>query len=206
MPETDSPAPKDSEPTHHIRDPTPVNDEEYHMHADQYLEAVVARMEELQEGREDVDVENAVRITLLPCAPPILFSCVLQYLEMACSSMKKQGHSFWTRRELPCRSKRLCFSLLADKSRHTQAGVLSLTYPPNGTYILNKQPPNKQIWLSSPITGPKRFDWVVKGESMEAKEGSGVGDWIYLRDGTSLTELLRKELGISIIVGDEGAH
>ena len=29
MPETDSPAPKDSEPTHHIRDPTPVSDEEY---------------------------------------------------------------------------------------------------------------------------------------------------------------------------------
>jgi len=41
---------------------------------------------------------------------------------------------------------------------------------------------------------------------MEAKEGTASGDWVYLRDGTSLTELLRKELGISIVVGDEGAH
>lgn len=64
--------------------------------------------------------------------------------------------------------------------------------------MLNKQPPNKQIWLSSPITGPKRFDWVVAGESMHQKEGGGVGDWVYLRDGTSLTELLRKELGITV--------
>jgi len=66
------------------------------------------------------------------------------------------------------------------------------------TYVLNKQPPNKQIWLSSPVSGPKRFDWVVSGESMHEKEGGGVGDWIYLRDGTSLTEVIRKELGVEI--------
>jgi frataxin len=46
-----------------------------------------------------------------------------------------------------------------------QAGVLNITYPPNGTYVLNKQPPNKQIWLSSPISGPKRFDWTVQGKA-----------------------------------------
>jgi len=64
--------------------------------------------------------------------------------------------------------------------------------------VLNKQPPNKQIWLSSPLSGPKRFDWVVSGESMHQKEGGGVGDWIYLRDGTKLTDVLSKELGISV--------
>ena len=72
-----------------------------------------------------------------------------------------------------------------------------------GTYVLNKQPPNKQIWLSSPITGPKRFDWVVTGEGADQKEGGGSGDWVYLRDGTSLTELIRKELGVELgIDGD----
>lgn len=64
--------------------------------------------------------------------------------------------------------------------------------------MLNKQPPNKQIWWSSPVSGPKRFDWVVSGESMHHKEGGGNGDWIYLRDGTSLTELVRKELGVHL--------
>lgn len=70
------------------------------------------------------------------------------------------------------------------------------------TYVLNKQPPNKQIWLSSPISGPKRFDWVVTGESMTQKEGGGSGDWLYLRDGSSLTELVRKELGVDLGVDD----
>lgn len=79
-----------------------------------------------------------------------------------------------------------------------QAGVLTVEVPGAGTYVLNKQPPNKQIWLSSPISGPKRFDWVIMGESMNQKEGAGVDDWIYLRDGSSLTELLKKEMGIQV--------
>ena len=32
-----------------------------------------------------------------------------------------------------------------------QSGVLTLTLGEKGTYVINKQPPNKQIWLSSPL-------------------------------------------------------
>lgn len=32
-----------------------------------------------------------------------------------------------------------------------QSGVLTLRLGENGTYVINKQPPNKQIWLSSPF-------------------------------------------------------
>ena len=78
--------------------------------------------------------------------------------------------------------------------------MLNISFPPVGTYVLNKQPPNKQIWLSSPTSGPKRFDYVVSGESMNEKEGSGSYDWVYLRDGTRLSELLRKELGVDMSV------
>ena len=59
-------------------------------------------------------------------------------------------------------------------------GVMSLEIPGAGSYVINKQPPNKQIWLSSPISGPKRYDYVD-------------GEWVYLRDGTTLTELLEAE-------------
>ena len=31
-----------------------------------------------------------------------------------------------------------------------QSGVLTLKLGEHGTYVINKQPPNKQIWLSSP--------------------------------------------------------
>ena len=61
---------------------------------------------------------------------------------------------------------------------------------------MNKQPPNKQIWLSSPSSGPKRYDWVVMGEAMHQKEGAGTSDWLYMRDGSSLTDLLKKEVGV----------
>jgi frataxin len=91
-----------------------------------------------------------------------------------------------------------------SKSNNTQAGVLKVDLISKGlSYVLNKQPPNKQIWLSSPITGPKRFDWVAMQESMNHKEGSGTGDWVYLRDGTSLTDIIRKELAVDVGVDDE---
>jgi frataxin len=76
--------------------------------------------------------------------------------------------------------------------------VLTLKFPPNGTYVINKQPPNKQIWLSSPITGPKRYDYAVWSEGQDSKEGTGAGAWVYLRDGTTLGELLETELGIDL--------
>ena len=27
------------------------------------------------------------------------------------------------------------------------------------TYVLNKQAPNKQLWLSSPFSGPQRYEY-----------------------------------------------
>ncbi|EXJ93577.1 hypothetical protein A1O1_01969 [Capronia coronata CBS 617.96] len=91
------------------------------------------------------------------------------------------------------------------------AGVLTITHPANGTYVINKQPPNKQIWLSSPISGPKRFDWVVSGEGQHQKQDTAVdagdnaagGRWVYLRDGSILSDLLKKELGVEVTKKDE---
>lgn len=92
-----------------------------------------------------------------------------------------------------------------DVDAEYSAGVLSIDMGDKGMYVLNKQPPNRQIWLSSPLSGPKRYDWVLFSEGQNQKEGSGVGDWIYLRDGSSLTELIKKEIGIEVSV-DTGAE
>lgn len=81
-----------------------------------------------------------------------------------------------------------------------QSGVLTLKLGEHGTYVINKQPPNKQIWLSSPTryvlafckpsraliftcSGPKRYDYVPEKDQ-----------WIYLREGRSLGHLLNEEL------------
>ncbi|KAI0136906.1 hypothetical protein BJ170DRAFT_662798 [Xylariales sp. AK1849] len=75
------------------------------------------------------------------------------------------------------------------------AGVMTVKLP-HGDYVINKQPPNKQIWLSSPLSGPKRYDWVVVSEDQNSKQDTATGGWIYLRDGTFLSELLREETGV----------
>jgi frataxin len=64
--------------------------------------------------------------------------------------------------------------------------------------VINKQPPNRQVWLSSPISGPKRYDYVVSGEGQSQKEDTAVGDWVYIRDGSTLGELFLKELNIDM--------
>lgn len=67
----------------------------------------------------------------------------------------------------------------ADVDVEYSDGVMNVALP-NGTYVINRQPPSKQIWLSSPTSGPKRFDFV---------EGTG---WVY-KDGTELKALLESE-------------
>ncbi|KAJ3051188.1 Mitochondrial chaperone Frataxin [Rhizophlyctis rosea] len=62
-------------------------------------------------------------------------------------------------------------------------GVLTLRVGDETTYVINKQPPNKQIWLSSPLSGPKRFDY-----------SSEAGKWVYSRESESLQDLLSREL------------
>ncbi|KAJ5815493.1 Frataxin [Penicillium riverlandense] len=89
----------------------------------------------------------------------------------------------------------------SDVEAEYSAGVLNITVPALGTYVLNKQPPNKQIWLSSPISGPKRYDWIVGGDRMHEKQDSRPfvsGQWVYLRDGSNLTDLLNSELTLNL--------
>ncbi|BBN17588.1 frataxin [Marchantia polymorpha subsp. ruderalis] len=62
-------------------------------------------------------------------------------------------------------------------------GVLTVRLGSLGTYVINKQTPNRQIWLSSPVSGPGRFDWVASRKV-----------WVYRRTQDELVLLLEKEL------------
>ncbi|KAH7104685.1 hypothetical protein BKA62DRAFT_614808 [Auriculariales sp. MPI-PUGE-AT-0066] len=79
---------------------------------------------------------------------------------------------------------------MVDSSNNPQyeveyhSGVLTLNLGDKGTYVVNKQPPNQQIWLSSPLSGPKRYDYDVSHKV-----------WFYSRDHQQLQELLEEELG-----------
>ena len=75
--------------------------------------------------------------------------------------------------------------------------MLTISFPSIGTYVINKQPPNKQVWLSSPISGPKRYDYVMVTDS---ELGTQVGNWLYMRDKSSLHQLLLEETGVDLDV------
>ncbi|KAA1064491.1 Mitochondrial chaperone Frataxin [Puccinia graminis f. sp. tritici] len=70
------------------------------------------------------------------------------------------------------------------------SGVMNFSMGHHGTYVINKQPPNKQIWLSSPFSGPKRFDYDKSRKS-----------WFYSREGNELMALLSSE--IDSILGNQ---
>ncbi|KAL5581861.1 hypothetical protein UlMin_014303 [Ulmus minor] len=61
--------------------------------------------------------------------------------------------------------------------------VLTIKLGDLGTYVLNKQSPNRQIWLSSPVSGPSRFDWDHNAEA-----------WVYRRTKAILLKVLESEL------------
>jgi frataxin len=162
-PETENPQPKAPESHSAPAGPADITIQQYDEIADQYLNALIEKLEALQEETEEVDVEYSV--------------CASSY-------------------SLPGDRIGVFGNMLM--SIYLQAGVLTVTFPPNGTYVINKQPPNKQIWLSSPITGPKRYDYVVLSEGQDAKEGTGRGEWVYLRDGSTLNALIHAEVGVDM--------
>ncbi|KDP44618.1 hypothetical protein JCGZ_19760 [Jatropha curcas] len=61
--------------------------------------------------------------------------------------------------------------------------VLTLKLGDLGTYVLNKQTPNRQLWLSSPVSGPSRFDWDRSAQA-----------WVYRRTKANLLKVLESEL------------
>lgn len=63
-----------------------------------------------------------------------------------------------------------------------EAGVLTIDCGSNGIFVLNKQAPNKQIWLASPISGPHRYNYNSSGE------------WVNTRDGHLLQNRLKHEI------------
>lgn len=62
-------------------------------------------------------------------------------------------------------------------------GVLTVRLASRGTYVINKQTPNRQLWWSSPVSGPRRYGW-----------DSGSCRWKSTRDGHDMLHALQAEL------------
>jgi len=75
----------------------------------------------------------------------------------------------------------------ADKPEYDidlSQGVLTIELGPSlGTYVLNTQKPNRQIWMSSPTSGPWRYGWDEEDRA-----------WKSTRDGHILRQRMNAEL------------
>lgn len=71
-------------------------------------------------------------------------------------------------------------------------GVLNINLGKAGFWVLNKQTPNRQIWWSSPVSGPKRYEYTD-------------GEWVCSRvpDGPTLSQAIVEEVsaatGVSLL-------
>ena len=65
-------------------------------------------------------------------------------------------------------------------------GVLNIEMKDGRAYVINKQAPNMQIWLSSPLSGPQRFEYELDSEQ-----------WLQIRSKEELVTLLEKEFNES---------
>lgn len=61
-------------------------------------------------------------------------------------------------------------------------GVLTIETA-GGTWVINKQAPNQQIWWSSPVSGPMRFEYDASSNS-----------WVSTRHQDVLTVIFQDEL------------
>lgn len=87
-------------------------------------------------------------------------------------------------------SKRLMESIFsALDAKYTDVSlkdaVITAFIPQKGTYVINRQPPKKEVWLSSPVSGPLHFR--MQGKSWVSRNGQTPG------------QVLQEELGLESI-------
>ncbi|MBT4934037.1 MAG: iron donor protein CyaY [Rhodospirillaceae bacterium] len=64
-----------------------------------------------------------------------------------------------------------------------EAGILTIELENGSQYVINKQAPNQEIWLSSPLSGAKHFYFDEHQDT-----------WIDTRAGEKLNDLLSNEM------------
>lgn len=79
---------------------------------------------------------------------------------------------------------------LEDGDVEYSQGVLTVRLGSHGTYVINKQTPNRQIWMSSPVSGPVRYEYQQPPSGAAAEDGM----WVYHRDGHHMLQRLEEEL------------
>lgn len=74
-----------------------------------------------------------------------------------------------------------------------EGGILNIELDVGGVYIINKHAPNKQIWMSSPVSGASHFDLNDNGEWVSTRGEGRLFD--------ILTDELKAKTGVTLHLG-----
>lgn len=77
-------------------------------------------------------------------------------------------------------------TIAAHVDAERQGGVLTIDGD-DGTWLVNKHAPTRQIWLSSPLSGARHYAF-----------DAASGRWLDTRGGDDLLTLLSGELGVAL--------
>ena len=82
-----------------------------------------------------------------------------------------------------CRCRAVTIEAVGDQlDVDLQDGILTIELDSGGQYVINKHAPNRQIWMSSPVSGASHFD------------SDGHGGWVGTRGAGTLAAMLSAEL------------
>ena len=74
--------------------------------------------------------------------------------------------------------------LLDDADVDLRGGILTVELEDGREYVINRHTPNRQIWLSSPLSGAAHF-----------AHDAATGKWRSTRDASELHQVLGSEIG-----------
>jgi frataxin len=85
-------------------------------------------------------------------------------------------------------------------------GVLNINLGALGVWVINKQTPNRQIWWSSPISGPRRYEYIFSNNNTEEKENLNTNSfdllkrWKYSRNNGDMQTNLFCDISKEILI------
>jgi len=133
----------------------------------------------LRQAKIVIQIEHSVKRSFSTNSVEVDSTTYLRLVNETLESLSDRFNDVIEDHELFCG----CDTTLSD-------GVLTVKLSEFGTYVINKQTPNKQIWLSSPYSGPSRYD--IESKICDEKESFC---WIYKHTGETLHSLLSREIG-----------
>lgn len=74
-----------------------------------------------------------------------------------------------------------------------EGGILNIELDAGGVYIINKHAPNKQIWMSSPVSGASHYDLNDDGVWVSTRGEGALLD--------RLSEELKSQTGVAVKLG-----